>query len=625
MKRHAVLFCGVLLLVLAGNHAVWCTCDAGSYLIMPSYLGLCAYCPFGKFSAHARDNICTECPVGKYSSSLGATECTLCLAGTYMSYEGSVRLCDLCSTGTYSPAGASVCTECAAGTYQQDAGQSACAECGLVPGEAYRNAFTMPYVGGVSCVECLRTRYAFEYTEFNISFPSNFGAGDSTCIDFRNPYLTGVTDYETFFELLASSTYTMYTNHSYTNFENDIVFRSTKMFQWENTAQPNQYILLVSPKTIPNVYAYNGKAIITWRFMSSETFTDMRFVLTGYIFETECDLVNETHCAANILQLAHAQGLFLIDDSDYACGAYIEDNFLKFVDFTITTLPPTNLTGIPRTCKYCEHGEYVNKTGWKATAIQPPCQACSQNSCPLPQQRIPSNACSPTTQVTCSSCNTGEYLVSRNDSLCAACAAGTYRNASTPVHACHNVSDAHCDNDTPPCTQCPPGSFSGAGSSACTACPADTYVNTSGAAACTPCVRQDTGKWYTQSTGFTACLPCALAPGGEADAPALTPRPSPVVPLFNTGPSPLARAPRAKISPDQRCLAVLLDDEQIQGARWQARVLVLGARSGARSHSGYMNCAGVVFAASTSSSGGSSVYSESPRALNGDRANISKA
>jgi hypothetical protein len=51
----------------------------------------------------------------------------------------------------------------------------------------------------------------------------------------------------------------------------------------------------------------------------------------------------------------------------------------------------------------------------------------------------------------------------------------------------------------------------------------------------------------------------------------------------------------------------------------------LSARSGARSHSGYMNCAGVVFAASTSESGGSSVYSRSPRALNGVHANRSKA
>ena len=147
----------------------------------------------------------------------------------------------------------------------------------------------------------------------------------------------------------------------------------------------------------------------------------------------------------------------------------------------------------------------------------------------------------------CSQCPDGQKLTDRNSTACTACAPGTYRNTDASVLACLE-------------------------------CAQDTIANTSGRSACTHCAFGT----YAQASAHSTCLACELVSGGTPDALALTPRPSPAVLLFSDS-SAQARAPRAKISPDQHCLAVLLGEVQIHDGRSQARVLVLGARSGARS------------------------------------------
>jgi len=167
--------------------------------------------------------------------------------------------------------------------------------------------------------------------------------------------------------------------------------------------------------------------------------------------------------------------------------------------------------------------------------------------------------------------------------FCRKCSAGTgqsspWLDSSTRCVDCTQGEYRRDGDDA--CNACRPGSYAPVpGSSVCTLCAQGTFSNESGVTACSECATAQ----YTQAPGGESCLSCALAPGNLGDAPTLTPRPSPLAHLFTPDSTAQPQAPRAKISPNQTCLAVLLDDEQMQGGRSRARVLVLGTRSGTHS------------------------------------------
>ena len=149
----------------------------------------------------------------------------------------------------------------------------------------------------------------------------------------------------------------------------------------------------------------------------------------------------------------------------------------------------------------------------------------------------------------CSECAVGKYIADPNSTACSACLPSTYRDADVSVLACAQ-------------------------------CAQNTIANATGSSACAPCAFGT----YTQAPGGSVCLNCNLVAGGEQNITlALTPRPSPLVPLFTAGGTAQPHTPRAKISPDQRCLAVLQHYEAIRERRSRARVLVLGVRSGTQS------------------------------------------
>lgn len=181
----------------------------------------------------------------------------------------------------------------------------------------------------------------------------------------------------------------------------------------------------------------------------------------------------------------------------------------------------------------------------------------------------------------CLACTEGKYKASIGSSECVGCAVGTYTSATarTECTACAPGTYANATGRSA-CTPCAPGTFtSNDGSSRCADCAQNTIANASRGLACTPCAFGT----YTQTLGGTSCLDCALVTGGSQNAPILTPRPSTLVPLFTPDGTTQSHTPRAKISPNQHCLAVLLDYEDIRDKESRVHVLVLGARSGTRS------------------------------------------
>ena len=205
-------------------------------------------------------------------------------------------------------------------------------------------------------------------------------------------------------------------------------------------------------------------------------------------------------------------------------------------------------------CEWCPHGKHTTAwTEWLSnrTDASEVCTACDtvreKPTCAHPQTRIDQPygfLC----DAVCSQCTDGQYIADPNSTACSACFPGTYRDADVSVLACAQ-------------------------------CAQDTIANASGSSTCTPCVFGT----YTQTPGGSACPACNLLTGGGQDAQGLTPRPSALARLFTPDGTVHPRAPPAKISPDQHCLALLLDYEEGRNGRSQARVLVLGARSGTQS------------------------------------------
>jgi syndecan 4 len=103
----------------------------------------------------------------------------------------------------------------------------------------------------------------------------------------------------------------------------------------------------------------------------------------------------------------------------------------------------------------------------------------------------------------CTACQPGSYKSTVGAAACTACAAGTYSTVSGASLAST-------------CSSCPAGTFSNAGSTACTACQEGIGFSTGvGASACTPCSVCGTAGQYKKGCGGTTggiCESCSNTP-----------------------------------------------------------------------------------------------------------------
>ena len=476
----------------------------------------CTLCPAGKYQYAWKKSFCWDCPVGTYSTFVGATQdttCTACAEGLYTPAQGQT-ICSICAAGYYttyyhyyaSVAGTLICLECergkyndlpfdsdtmahdsvplleschlcSAGKYAPDLGMSACTDCGITD-ENYRNAYTTPYVGGITCNECSGTEHAFEYYDINIAFQYTFTEeaqvhlAESACFDFSQAYLTGATTYKKLMDLVSSTTYTFYENYTDAS---KIAFRSTQTFEWQNAVPAQQHILLVRDKLVPQ---YNGWNFVLWAFRASETQTQTRLAFKGVLLDPDCSSSSTLNsCASDILDI-HPFPIAVIELSEnsdnyqnfhnHVCDSLYINNQAMAV--TISPIIPSTLTGIPRTCQSCESGQYIgDKNIWNAQVEQTPCEPCTDCS-PQQLRTHHSNSCSPDAMRsgTCSTCEAGHKFVEFADPECVACEAGKYRADFMSVASCETcpklIHPSDCDVDCDWATR----ATSDAGSASCT-------------------------------------------------------------------------------------------------------------------------------------------------------------
>lgn len=390
-------------------------------------------------------------------------------------------------------------------------------------------------------MECTSAEYAREEHEVLFAFEcddtdseSKYCSEDIICHQHDEAYFEDATTVKNFLQVISG----IYELSSDTN-DDHLVYRSKKTVHVVNThysASPKvSHVLLQSVAT--------GNDFYWWVFSKPDEVTYMHIMLN-----------------ASTIHRSQTVDAIVLNPFGSMCAS------TQPIPTVVTTL---QLSGIPHGCASCAPGNFMVFDSWNSLQTQTPCRSCA-HPCDFPQLQITNTSCSPSMPPTCSACVQGKYLPNLNSTLCAACAAGKYRNASTPVHACQHLPTEDCDDTTPPCAECAPGSFAEEASAACTLCAIDTYANTSAASACTLCAEYE----YTKQLGSTACSVCVYLDAGSAPPGELDMRASAPVPLVPRA-QPAARV-RAAASPDGRCWALVFEDvDTLTGAR-TASVHVLG-------------------------------------------------
>lgn len=464
------------------------------------------------------------------------------------------------------------CTECARGTYTHNTGQTGCAACAA-------NAYSTPATGSTGCQTCAQDEHVYEFYEWGLTFTCTSPTHDSLCN-------TSQVCIDTGYDPIAATNGELLERLQQTfAWVDSLSYQSVDLMSFEGHASTRLSTFSASGQDWTGTMS--PELTIFWKYVDASGQVTSKFpmvlipppnfVYWGFRQPTEVPAF-----------LAHR----VSTTSNGQCIPGNQFNDLSPSADIVAHVQLQPLTGVPHTCRACEANETVLPyQRWDRTKHQRPCEC---TLCQHPQQQILGTLCAQGINAACSACKPGEYLVQRNNSLCAECPAGTHRNASTPVHACQDVFAEDCASDAPMCTPCgagsyaepgsanctpcAPGSFSQASSPACTACPVDTYANTSGATGCLPCVAYA----YTPQPGHVACRPCVYTDAGSAPSGVLDMRASVPVPLVHRA-QPAARV-RAAASPDGRCWALVFEDlDTLTGVR-RANVHVLGPALTASSH-----------------------------------------
>jgi hypothetical protein len=145
-------------------------CTPGQYMLP---LGLCEWCPAGRFSgtydqtacdlcprgqmSEERSPACVECDVGRVASELQMEDCVDCIAGTYASRRG-LSECSSCGLGQYSSSFAAAgCNECGGDLTTESEGSLLPTDC-VCPKGTFSMEFHAPNSSNgkvTSCEPCM--------------------------------------------------------------------------------------------------------------------------------------------------------------------------------------------------------------------------------------------------------------------------------------------------------------------------------------------------------------------------------------------------------------------------------------------------------------------------------------
>lgn len=459
----------------------------------------CTICTAGTYTTSAGSGACTSCLAGKFSSTLGATLSSVCITCQFASYShagsssctpcpawynttmaaaASLSDCSICQVGASYFTGA--CAPCSAGQYASSQGLSVCSSCSS-------NAFSV--TAASSCQVCAAGSYLFSYT---VAAPAGVPFA-ATVSSSGVPVSVGIGQY--------CSDYRAYKLYDVSG--GDVPINPCLGIPGYCAWAPSSFCYQYGPSDVNNgkwfcsagCYTASpcvgvANSVFTSAGSNGNPYSCQFQCNPGYkllngvcVFVGNCDLcANGTYSstAGSTTCTVCPNGQFALSPGSTACQTCASCLAGEYpagcgTAYGVCTKCPGGYFSIAGdfVCTGCPLGMYSTVVGATSSAV---CALCSAGS----YSTSPSSDCTLcptgyTTQGTgtvspseCNTCQLGAYSTA---GACALCGQGAYSSML----------------DSTQCSNCTAGWFSGAGASACQACPAGKYLySTSIAAPSTP-------------------------------------------------------------------------------------------------------------------------------------------
>jgi hypothetical protein len=454
-----------------------CACSKG-------YTGsnsICIACVERTYKAMSGSTLCLSCPIDTYSkpgsfllincscltgfSGEEGAGCVACFAGTYKDVNGSAD-CTLCSQGKYSTATAAIvqdtCKDCPSYTYS-GAGSMLLTNCTCNEG------YTGP--DGMECAACI----AGTYKSSNGSTPCS---------------LCSAGKYSTETGAISEATFSSCPAHTYSGAGSKVLVNCTC-----NKGYTGPDGVECTACGAGGFKDTNGSAACT---LCSQGKYSTAIASISEATCSNCPAHTYSFVGSSILLNCTCNEGYTGPDG-VACTACNAGGFKD--------------TNGSAACTLCSQGKYLTAT---AAIVQDTCVSC------------PSYTHSGAGSGLLTNCTCNKGYTGADGMECAACIAGTYKgsNGSSPCSLCsegtYSTGTGEISEIT--CTECPPHSFSGHGSSAilnctcnkgftgpngwvCTECNAGSYKDVNGSAPCSLC-SQGTYSTATTAISQATCVSC---------------------------------------------------------------------------------------------------------------------
>jgi hypothetical protein len=422
-------------------------------------------CGLGVYNVN---NTCSPCPVASFNNVTGSTACVSCAPGSFSAVTG-LSVCSFCPVGFYASAlGASACVGCPASSFSGQLGATGCTNCtaGTYSGGSASAcqlcvAGSFSPDGALACLSCSPGSY------------STAGAiSCEVCRNFTYAPLSGATACSrcaggsTPSSDAGASTCTTCAPGTFSSGGQACAPCSAGNFS--GSAGATACVLCPA-----------GQAAATAGASSCQSCAVGSYKPLGVPNCLNCTKGGYCPSAGSTAPIACPAGSFCGAEGATAPAFCVAGRYAATFSVTV--------------CLNCAAGTYVSAEGATSciqcsTGFSSPVgsSSCSSATCPAGKfVQVPS--------YTCGNCPMGKFSVSDTTSsmICPnSCAAGSYSNTTAfegPACPACPAGTFVATTGASTCIFCAPGSFSRGGVAACAQCPINTYSTSSGASSCLQC------------------------------------------------------------------------------------------------------------------------------------------
>lgn len=472
-------------------------CPAGSYCAAGAQPVECAIGKYLPYTGASSESECLQCPAGYYCDEAGLANPKICPAGYYCPNNTSDYSTNPCTIGHKCPEGSYTEIECPPGFYQDETQQSTCKSC---------TAGNYCEKGATALTPCPAGYYCLSETPYRYQYPCPPGTYNSN---------TGGT-------ALASCLTCPAGKYCERPGVSDLSSRSCSV-GWYCLAGA------VTPK--PIIPSQGGICDKGYYCPDGEQKLECdpgKYCPQKGLSEPAGDCLDGFYCISKSIYWAPTDGVM-----GNICGAgkYCPAGAFEETDCPAGTFSAGKGLAAANECTPCLPGYYCPNTGMTAATTKCP----AGYYCPSGSSSGTANTC--TTGHYCPlgasyaiECPAGTYTDTTGNSECLACPAGKYcvRGTVTPVDC---IAGHYCPQGTRFSDEfpCPAGSYSDTtGKAACDPCPAGNECPPGSSTSGTPCpiykyCPQGTGyglicpagSYNTANTGLTSSSACTACPAGK--------------------------------------------------------------------------------------------------------------